>query len=187
MMHLCRTWIALGLLAVVAGSLPLRAAVVYKWVDADGVVHFSDQPVPGAEKIVTATGTSRGGASLSTYPGSSPPKAKGTATPLNFEEFAITSPGKEETITGNQPVNVHLALQPQLKPTQSITWFLNGSALSSQAPDATQFTLEDLPRGTYTIGATVMDQSSGESKSADSVTFYVVRTSLFAPGRKGGT
>ena len=30
-----------------------QAAVIYKWTDADGVVHFSDQPVPGAEKIYT--------------------------------------------------------------------------------------------------------------------------------------
>jgi len=26
-----------------------HALVVYKWTDAQGVVHFSDQPVPGAE------------------------------------------------------------------------------------------------------------------------------------------
>jgi hypothetical protein len=59
-MHLCRTWIALGLLTVFAGSLAVQAAVVYRWVDADGVVHFSDQPVPGAEKIVTVYKSTRG-------------------------------------------------------------------------------------------------------------------------------
>ena len=29
----------------------LAAAQVYKWVDEDGVVHFSDQPRPGAEEV----------------------------------------------------------------------------------------------------------------------------------------
>jgi hypothetical protein len=42
-----------------------------------------------------------------------------------------------------------------------------------------------LARGTYTLGATVVDQASGESKSAESVTFYVVRTSLLSPQHKG--
>jgi hypothetical protein len=184
-MHLCRSWIALGLLAVFAGSLAVRAAVVYRWVDADGVVHFSDQPVPGAEKIVTVYKSTRGFGAPPGSPGSPSPKPKSAGSTLDFDQFAIVSPGKEETITGNQPVAVHLALQPDLKPTQAITWSLNGTTVT-QPPDATQFTLEDLPRGTYTLAATVTDQTSGEKKSAESVTFYVVRTSLFSPQRKGG-
>ena len=31
-----------------------QGRVVYKWIDAEGVVHFSDQPVPGAEKVFTS-------------------------------------------------------------------------------------------------------------------------------------
>jgi hypothetical protein len=27
------------------------AATVYKWTDEDGVVHYSDQPHPNAEKV----------------------------------------------------------------------------------------------------------------------------------------
>ncbi|MGP0088234.1 MAG: DUF4124 domain-containing protein, partial [Steroidobacteraceae bacterium] len=49
-MHLLRRSLALGLFAAVVA----QAAVVYKWTDADGVVHFSDQPEPGAEKIYTS-------------------------------------------------------------------------------------------------------------------------------------
>jgi Domain of unknown function (DUF4124) len=181
-MHLCRSWIALGVFAIVAGSLAVQAAVVYKWTDPDGVVHFSDQPVPGAERIVTASGNPRtGGIQLgANAPAAAKPKP-GSATGLT--QLAITSPAHQETITGNQPVNVHLAMEPVLKSTQAITWFLNGSPLS-QAPDATQFTLEDLSRGTYVLGATVTDQASGETKSAESVTFYVMRTSLLSPQHK---
>ena len=49
----------LACLATFAG----QAAVVYKWTDADGVVHYSDQPVPGAEKIYTASSAAVGSAS----------------------------------------------------------------------------------------------------------------------------
>ncbi|HEY4975466.1 MAG TPA: hypothetical protein VII41_17775, partial [Steroidobacteraceae bacterium] len=86
---------------------------------------------------------------------------------------------------GNQPVTVHLTVAPALKPTQAITWYLNGNPLTNQAPDAIQFTLDDLSRGTYALGATVLDQATGESKSAQPVTFYVMRTSLLSPTHKG--
>ena len=114
------------------------------------------------------------------------PTRPATAQPkpaaLSFTQFSIVSPSNQETITGNQPVNVNLALEPQLKSNQSLTWTLNGSALSNQA-NATSFTLEDLPRGTHTIIATVEDQS-GESKSTEPVTFYVMRTNLLSPQHK---
>jgi Domain of unknown function (DUF4124) len=186
-MHLCRSWIALGLLGLLVRGLAVQAAVVYKWIDADGVVHFSDQPVPGAEKIVTPSSSSRGGLGPASPASSSPAAAKRPASAPEITQFAIVSPVNEQTITGNQPVSVQIAMEPELKPTQSITWYLNGSPVANQAPDATQFTLEDLPRGTYTLGATMVDQASGETKSADPVTFYVVRTSLLSPQRKAGT
>ncbi|MGO9515045.1 MAG: DUF4124 domain-containing protein [Steroidobacteraceae bacterium] len=181
-MHLCRSWIAFGVFALLAGGPAAQAATVYKWTDADGVVHYSDQPEPGAEKIVTATGSSHGSLTPASS-GASAAKPKAPAAP-SFNQFTIVSPSHEQTFT-NQPVSVHLALDPGLKPQQAISWSLNGNALS-EPPDATEFTLEDLPRGTYSITATVTDQGSGESKSADPVTFYVVRASLLSPTRKGG-
>ncbi len=159
----------------------MHSAVVYKWTDADGVVHFSDQPVPGAEKIVTSTGPKGIGGS---YPVPPPEPEHAKSPKMSFAQLAITSPGASETMTGNQPVLVHLAITPELAPTQSITWFLNGQPLSNQPPDAVQFTLSDLPRGTYSLSATVSDQTTGESRSADPVTFYVVRPSVLSPTHK---
>jgi hypothetical protein len=169
------------LVAIVASRIPVDAAVIYKWTDADGVIHFSDQAVPGAEKIQTSSGSSaRSGATPAA------PNTAATAQPkpaaLSFTQFSIVSPTNQETITGNQPVNVNLALEPQLKSNQSLSWTLDGSPLSDQA-NATSFTLEDVPRGTHTIIATVENQS-GESKSTEPVTFYVMRTNLLSPQRK---
>jgi hypothetical protein len=170
------------LVAVFASRIPVDAAVIYKWTDADGVVHFSDQAVPGAEKILTSSGSSaRSGAApaaSNTTASNAPPKPLA----LNFIHFSIVSPANQETITGNQPINVNLALEPQLKSNQSLSWTLDGSALTNQA-NATSFTLEDVPRGAHTIVATVEDQS-GESKSTEPVTFYVMRTNLLSPQRK---
>jgi Domain of unknown function (DUF4124)/Bacterial Ig domain len=179
-MHLCRIWSALALLVALSG--PAQAAVVYRWVDADGVVHFSDQPVPGAEKMVTATGASRGIMGQPT-PSSRPAEKPKPASTLAATQLSITSPGPDQTFTGNQPVSVHLSAEPQLKGTHTVTWTLNGAPVN-QAPDATEFTLTDLDRGTYSLAATVSDSTTGETKSVDPVTFHVMRPSLSTPQHK---
>jgi hypothetical protein len=82
-MHPRGSWIIVGLLAALAA----QAAVVYRWVDADGVVHYSDQPVPGAQKIITAGKQLNGYAApaSSSTPNVQPP----TAT-----QFVLPNPGR---------------------------------------------------------------------------------------------
>jgi hypothetical protein len=159
--------------------------VVYKWTDADGVVHFSDQPVPGAEKIFTATSSSAGagaGAPVRPNADAQNPGAKKTASAaLTYNQFAITSPSSDQTFFGDELIGVHLELDPGLKADQTITWHLNGKQLDDQGPTTTQFALPHFDRGTYVIAATITDQKSGESLSTDSVNFFVRQPSELAP------
>jgi hypothetical protein len=169
----------LGALAAFGAS----AAVVYKWTDADGVVHYSDQPVPGAEKIYTSSSARIG--TVVPLPGAgTPAPKKPPAAGLEFTQFAITSPAADQTFFGDEVVGVNLALAPGLKPNQIITWHLNGKQLSDQAPDATSFVLPRLDRGAYAIAATITDQSTGESLSTGSVSFYVRQPSELSPQHK---
>jgi hypothetical protein len=159
-MHPWRPWIVLASLAAFAG----HAAVVYKWTDADGVVHYSDQSVPGAQKIYTATSTTASTPAGATA-GPAAPDSHGTpkaAAALGYTEFSITSPAPDQTFFGDEVVGVHLTLEPDLKPDQIITWHLNGKQLE-QGPTSTQFGLPRLDRGTYILAATITDQGSGES------------------------
>jgi hypothetical protein len=179
-MHPWRPWIVLASFAAFAG----HAAVVYKWTDSNGVVHYSDQPVPGAEKIVTSSSLSNGvsaarAASNGTAPGAAPKKT--TPPGMQYTQFSITSPLPDQTFFGDDIVSVHLALDPALKPNQALTWHLNGKQLDQQGPDATQLTLSGLGRGTYAIAATITDQQTGESLSTDSVSFFVRQPSELSP------
>ncbi len=124
----------LASLAAFAG----QAAVVYKWTDSDGVIHYSDQPVPGAEKIFTASGPSPGGtasSARSANPASSGPPEKRTAPGLNYTQFSITSPAPDQTFFGDDVISVHLTLDPGLKPEHTITWHLNGKASRRSGTD----------------------------------------------------
>jgi hypothetical protein len=157
-----------------------QAAVVYKWTDSDGVVHFSDQPVPGAEKIYTGASNTAQSVPTGQNAGSSADTEKGPGA-LEYAEFSIASPSPEQSFFGDNPINASLALSPGLRAGQIITWRLNGAEVGNQGSAATAITLPHLDRGTYTIGATVTDPASGQSRSTDEVTFYVRQPSELSP------
>ena len=159
-----------------------QAAVVYKWTDSDGVVHFSDQPVPGAEKIYTGAGNSNTAVSVPAGQNAgSPADTEKKSEALDYAEFSITSPSPEQTFFGDEPINASLALSPSLRAGQILTWRLNGTEVGNQGAAATTITLPHLDRGTYTIGATVTDPATGQSRSSNEVTFYVRQPSELSP------
>jgi hypothetical protein len=170
-----QSWLAIGLLA----ACTVQAAVIYKWVDADGVVHYSDQAVPGAEKIITAGSPS----SSVSGRGTSGPIAQAPQKPaggLNYTEFSITSPAPDQTFFGDDVIPVRLNVNPALRPNQAITWHLNGQQLDSP-PNALSFVLPRLDRGSYALTATITDQQTSESQTSNSVTFFVRQPSALSP------
>jgi uncharacterized protein DUF4124 len=175
-MHPRQSWLALSLLT----ALSVQAAVIYRWVDSDGVVHYSDQESPGAERIVTsAPNTAASGPRAAAAPQGA---RKPSSSSLNYAEFTITSPTPEQTFFADDPIGVHLNLSPGLKSGHSIAWHVNGRQLDDQV-DAISFVMPRLDRGTYSVMATITDQQ-GESQSSNSVTFFVRQPSALAPLRK---
>src|SRR4029077_15308825 len=134
-MHPRQSWLALGLLT----AFSVQAAVIYRWVDADGVIHYSDQASPGAEKTFLPPPPTAPAAAARSGTAPSPrlqaqPAQKG----LNYTEFSISSPVPEQAFFGDDIVAVHLALSPSLRPNQAITWDLNGKQLDFP-PDSVSF------------------------------------------------
>ena len=177
-MHPLRLWIALWLVALSAAA---DAAVIYKWTDADGVVHYSDQAVPGAEKIFTSSSSKNGIGVGAPHAPSIATTGKKAPSHLEYNTFAIESPAKEQVFFGDEIVPVRLRLDPDLKPNQTIGWYLNGAPLTDQPPTSRSFTLQSLSRGTYQISATITDTVTGESQNSESVPFYVKQPSELSP------
>ncbi|MFI4890205.1 MAG: DUF4124 domain-containing protein [Steroidobacterales bacterium] len=174
-MHLWRPFIAF----VVFAALPVLGAVVYKWTDADGVVHFSDQPGPGAEKVTIGQAPLYG---TPKQQAATPPKkaqepAKAPVVRLGYADIKITSPAAEKTFF-DEPIPVNLMLNPGLRQDHMVTWYLNGSPLSQ---DAVSFTIPYLDRGAYTLYATITEPATQASTNSDTVTFYVRQPSVLAP------
>lgn len=172
----------LAALAAFAG----QAAVVYKWTDPNGVVHYSDQPVPGAQRIYTTNsnmGTVAPPPSASDNP--TPPSVVPQAsTVLGYTEFAIVSPQLNQTFFGDEVITVSVSLNPMLRQNHMLTWHLNGQELQDQGPNAEHFDLPHLDRNTYVLTATITDPQTGDSRSTDSVTFFVHQPSALSPQHK---
>ncbi|NNM60782.1 MAG: DUF4124 domain-containing protein [Steroidobacteraceae bacterium] len=171
-MHLWRTLLVTGIFV----SCACPAATIYRWTDAAGVVHYADHPGPGAHQVtvnvdvVKAVPTPVGGAPRAA------PRVRHGGAAIPYTHFSIDSPTQEQSFF-SQAVPVHLTMQPALQPGHRLTWSLNGKNL---AADANQigFTLPNLPRGAYTLTATVSDVATRQALKNAAVRFYVHRPSL---------
>jgi hypothetical protein len=155
------------------------AGEAYVWTDDDGVVHYSDRPVPGASKIELAepnTGQS---------PAPRRPEAAGGETtesldedtgPFRYESLAISSPGAEETLWNIGGVlNVSLALNPPLRPGHRVRVYFDGNP---QIVAGTSFQLNEVWRGVHNLQAEVLDEAGRMQIRSQASRFYVQQTTV---------
>ena len=173
-MHVRSLIFLLGLIPLAAG-----AAVVYKWVDKDGVTHFSDQPSPGAQKLTVDA--------AQTYAAPPPPAVAPTqpaalaAKPYDLCEIAI--PTSDQVFFSVQSVAARLRVQPDLRPEDRIVVFYDGKRMPQINAAGGQFTLSPTYRGTHSVAAVVEDARGVQQCQAAPVTFHVRQPSILAPNR----
>lgn len=158
----------------------LAAAGVYKWVDPDGTVHYSDKPQQGAEEVHVAPPQSYTPAPLPTFtPRPEPPKA-----PAVYRQFSITSPEPDASFWDNTgALAVSFSLEPALQTERGhkLVVLLDGQA---QAPVAgTSTTLENVERGSHTLQGQITDATGTVLISSPSITVHLHRQSVLGPNR----
>ncbi len=149
-------------LFILLGLLVASAALAdaYKWTDEDGVVHYSDRPERGAERV--DLGTATGSRSQPASPGASSPspgdEASNTvAQPFSYTGLEVTAPAPEETLWNIAGIlNVSLALSPALQPNHEVRVYFDGVA---RTVEGTNFQLEEVYRGVHNIQAEVLDET----------------------------
>jgi len=154
-------------------------ADVYKSVNEDGEIIFSDQPTPNAKRIKLPE--------LPTYkalpvPGiSSGQETAPVASP--YDSVKIITPENDATIRDNQGVvRVEVALEPPLmiKQGHKIQFFLNGEPHGIPVA-TTSISFSNLDRGTYTLSTSVVDASGAVLMTSDPVVFHLHRESVLNP------
>ena len=151
---------------------------IYRWVDDNGVVHFSDTPRDGAEEVeISPVQTFSAPAAATARPAA----AEGEAAEPDalYDALEIVSPSEEETIwnTGGV-ITVSVSPQPALKPGHSLAIYYNGQLINGDQPRATSVQLSEVFRGEHTISAEIRSASGRVLKRADPVTFFYRQTSV---------
>jgi len=165
--------LAFGQEPTVEVSPPKKATKdqVYKWVDKDGVVHYSSQPPTDNAKPAKLP-------PLQTYKGGTVPKLEkfDKAPPkanTGYAQIQIVAPSHDETFRGGERVvPVGVLVTPALEPNQRLIYLLDGTPASAPTTD-TSFALTGVDRGTHTVTVSLVDATGNELASSNSVTFHV--------------
>ena len=171
-----------GIALLLAASLALPQA--YRWVDEDGVVHYSDQPHPGAEEVELERAPAINmPAPRRSIAGTAPASATGEQQrTAGYDSLAVASPAAEETLWNIGGVlNVSLNLQPALQPGHRLRVYFDGTA---QEVSGMQFRLQEVYRGAHNLQAEVLDESGQLMIRSEPTRFYVQQTTIVNP--RGG-
>ncbi len=162
-------------------ALSASAAELWRWKDADGVVHYSDRPVPGAERIEVLSTQKSTGEFTPKNPLPAPPPAPPAVA---YSRCTVGSPANDQVFNAVNAVDVSLSIEPQLQPGHQVQVLLNGRIDPDWPPTAQAHTLVNIYRGSYTLSVRVLDANGRPLCTGPVVNFHVRQPSLLAPGRK---
>lgn len=162
-------------------AVPALAQTVYRWVDSNGVVHYSDMPHKGAKAVQlgAATVLPFKVPAEATMPGASgklhTPKAPSY-------KVKILAPAPGSTIWPvNYKVHVNVGVKPPLQGDAMLRYQLDGKNVGKPTP-RTSIELHKVYRGTHTLTVLVVGGKGEIWGKANSI-FYARQHSILHPGR----
>ena len=174
------------ILAVVAASVAVGATVTYRWTDTDGV-HYSDQPHPGADKIILGTpqtyssADADGQAPVSSA-SSNPRRARNADNgPFHYDSCTVVEPAEDQVLIDVQSVTIAVQARPAKRGTDRMEVSLDGQAIKAASPDQEEFHVSPVERGTHTVAATIRDSDGKNVCQSPAISFHVRQPSELAP------
>ena len=172
-----RIFVGIGVFVIASAAF----AQAYRWVDENGIVHFSDRPMPGAERIELPSSNSSNSARR---PTSRPAARSATAAeeepaeddgPFAYESIEVASPVAEETLWNIGGIlNASVDLQPALQPGHQIRVFFDGE--ERMTVQSTSFQIDEVWRGSHNLQVEVLDQAGNAMIRSYPNRFYVQQT-----------
>lgn len=173
--------VAAGLL--LAGNVD---AAVYKSVDEQGNVVYTDEPAGNGEPIKLPPLSTVPPPKYKPSPASSAPSDVAGATP-GYEELAIVAPTQDETIRDNTgSITVRVSIKPSLDKAAGhrLQYYLDGQK-HGEPSTSDQTLFPNVDRGAHTAEVAIVDASGKEVKRSADVRFYLHRQSTNFPRGPG--
>lgn len=165
--------------ASLACAVAAASTTVYKWVDESGVIHYSDQPHPNAQKLQVE--------GVQTYkPTQLPfsaevPPAVPPADTGGYRDCTIQQPAQGQTLQNTDQVSVSVQTDPTTRPGDRIFATLDGAPVNNGAATGNSFSLSSVDRGEHTLTVQVRDSAGQVLCQSPNVTFYVHQASITNP------
>lgn len=172
--------IRLALIVALVTASSAASAQIYKTVDANGNVVFTDiapvdrsgQPAPQPVAVPP----------MNTYEPPAVPAAQPTqsapVTPTYYAQLEVVSPTEDETIRNNAgDIQIEATISPPLRADHRLLLVLDGTATDVEAVNGV-FELTNVDRGTHTAGARAVDREGNVLIESNPVTFNLMRVSI---------
>ena len=155
------------------------SATVYRWVDENGVTHYSDQPHEKAEKVTVAAPQTYSAPHQSTSGKSS---AQPTAASGPTYTCAVTQPANDDTFPNTTSITATAQATPVPHQGDKVVLMFDGAMVQNFPPGGGAFQLDNLDRGTHTLQAQVQDSTGKVVCQSTTVSFTVLQPSVLNPG-----
>jgi hypothetical protein len=160
------------------------ATTVYKWVDENGVIHYSDQPHPNAQKLEVAgvqTYSSSAARSVSVPSDSD----SNLAAPNPYKGCAIAQPLDQQNLANAHTVAIRVAADPAPRGGDRVFITMDGQALNGGQPTGLSFNVSEVDRGEHSVQAQIRGADDRVLCQTPTITFSVSQPNLFSPGNSG--
>jgi hypothetical protein len=155
-------------------------AGVYRWTDADGVVHYGDRPVENAQALRVPGLSDRSADAVADRPPqqSDPNQAQGTS---GYRQLEIVEPAPGATLRSDEgEVSIAVIVDPPMPVTHHMRLSLDGQVLDGRF-NATRVLLRQVGLGSHQLQVTIVDQQEQAIASSDSIAFHMRRSSRRKP------
>lgn len=162
-------------LLIVLITLPvLASAGVYKWVDANGAVHFSDVPQEGAEEVHIAPPQTYSAPILPPIT----PRTEVLEAPAEYSAFTLAIPEPDANIWGDVGVvDVSFTSEPPLQIERGHKLVVSVDGQQGPAVTTSSVTLENVERGSHQLQGQIVDSLGKAIITSQSITVHVHRQS----------
>lgn len=169
----------LPLLLLLGVCASASSATVYKWVDDNGVTHYSDQPNPKAQKLqISGAQTYGAQAAAVAAPPPAVTQAPAAATPV----CVIDTPAAGQVLLDTFSITGHVTLAHVGGEGSQTTLRMDGQDISGLLGGDGTFMLSQVDRGEHTLTLQVTNARGEVICQANGVTFSVRQRSASVPG-----
>lgn len=168
------------LLLTLALALP-ASAEIYRYVDDDGSVHYTDEPPPEHEGAAEAVDLEPLPTVKSRTPAGLPDVAQSRQQPTSasgeqYSAVKIARPLNEQTIRdASHTLTVVVQSTPPVRTNMGhrVRFFLDGKPVNSEPIASNTMTMREVYRGTHTVSAEIVDAQGRVIGSAAPATVFM--------------